>query len=76
MLHSHIKTAMLCCWLARPDSLPIIQECRDIFNRVYAPKSIENSSQEFAEDPINDIIHVPNSAMTSAVPDDLYSLLK
>ncbi|KIK37974.1 hypothetical protein CY34DRAFT_91769, partial [Suillus luteus UH-Slu-Lm8-n1] len=76
MLHSHIKTTMLCRWLARLDSLPIIQECRDIFDRVYTPKSAENSSQEFAEDPINDIICVPYSAMTSAVPDDLYSLLK
>ncbi|KAG1800473.1 uncharacterized protein HD556DRAFT_1230260 [Suillus plorans] len=37
---------MLRRWLARPDSLPVIQECRDIFDRVYAPKSVENSSQE------------------------------
>ncbi|KAG1832853.1 hypothetical protein DFJ58DRAFT_671028, partial [Suillus subalutaceus] len=26
---------------------PAIQECRDIFDRVYAPKSAENSSQQY-----------------------------
>lgn len=67
---------MLHRWLARPDSLPIIQECSDIFDRVYAPKSTESSSQESTEDSINDIICAPDSTMTSTVPDDLYSLLK
>jgi hypothetical protein len=76
MLYSYIKTTMFCRWLAQPDCSPIIQECRDIFDRVYAPKSAKNSSQVFAEDPMNDAIQVPDCAITSDVPDDLYILLR
>ncbi|OAX34555.1 hypothetical protein K503DRAFT_698508 [Rhizopogon vinicolor AM-OR11-026] len=39
MLHSFIKTARLCCWLGRPDCPPAIQECKVLFDRMYAPKS-------------------------------------
>jgi hypothetical protein len=76
MLRSFIKTTMFRRWLARLDCPPAVQECRDIFDGVYAPKSSQNSSQEFAEDPMNDTIRVPDCAMTSAVPDDLYTLLR
>jgi hypothetical protein len=76
MLHSYIKTAVFHRWFARLDCPPAIRECRDIFDRVYAPKSSQNSYQEFAEDPMNDAIQVPDCAMTSAVPDDLYTLLR
>lgn len=76
MLRSYIKTTMFRRWLARLDCPPAVQECRDIFDGVYAPKSSQNSSQEFAEDPMNDTIRVPDCAMTSAVPDDLYTLLR
>ncbi|KAG2047067.1 hypothetical protein BDR06DRAFT_898083 [Suillus hirtellus] len=46
MLHSYIKTAVFHHWFARLDCPPAIRECRDIFDRVYAPKSSQNSYQE------------------------------
>ncbi|KAG2139210.1 uncharacterized protein EDB93DRAFT_1090238 [Suillus bovinus] len=48
MLHSFIKTTKLCCWLSRPDCPPAIQECKVLFDRMYAPKSIASLDEELA----------------------------
>jgi hypothetical protein len=76
MLHSYIQAAKLRGWLARPDCPPAIQECRALFDRVYAPKSATNLSQVLTEDPINDVVQVPECATTSPVPEDLYILIR
>jgi hypothetical protein len=39
-------------------------------------KSATNSIRELAEDPMNDTIHVADCAATSAVPEDLYALIR
>ncbi|KAG1853562.1 hypothetical protein C8R48DRAFT_610914, partial [Suillus tomentosus] len=41
--------------LARPDCLPAIQECRVLFDKVYAPKGAIDPHQELAEDPMDDV---------------------
>lgn len=76
MLRSYIKATRLHRWLARTDCPPAIQECRVLFDRVYAPKGAPDPSQELAEDPMDDIVQVPDSAMTSMVPEDLYTLIR
>ncbi|KAG2740643.1 hypothetical protein P692DRAFT_20880781 [Suillus brevipes Sb2] len=75
-LHSYIKAARLHHWLARTDCLPAIQECRALFDKVYAPKGAPDPSQELAADPTDDIVQVPDLAMTSTVPEDLYALIR
>ncbi|KAG2127454.1 uncharacterized protein EDB93DRAFT_1096558 [Suillus bovinus] len=55
MLRSYIKAARLHRWLARTDCPPAIQECRALFDKVYAPKGAPDPSQELAEDPMDDI---------------------
>jgi hypothetical protein len=75
MLLSYIKAARLRCWLAREERSPAIQECRVLFDRVFN-KSATNSIRELAEDPMNDTIQVADCAATSAVPEDLYALIR
>jgi hypothetical protein len=75
MLLSYIKAARLRCWLARPDCPPAIQECGVLFDRVFN-KNATNSIHELAEDPMNDTIMVADCAATSAVPEDLYTLIR
>jgi hypothetical protein len=75
MLLSYIKAARLRCWLAREERSPAIQECRVLFDRVFN-KSATNSIRELATDPMNDTIQVADCAATSAVPEDLYALIR
>jgi len=75
MLLSYIKAARLHCWLARPDCLPAIQECAVLFDWVFN-KNTTNSIHKLAEDPMNDTIMVADCAATSAVPEDLYTLIR
>ncbi|KAG2091535.1 uncharacterized protein F5147DRAFT_586320 [Suillus discolor] len=42
MLCSYIKATRFRRWLARPDCPPAIQECRVLFDKVYAPKVPED----------------------------------
>jgi hypothetical protein len=50
MLYSFIKTSKLHCWLSQPDCLPAIQECKFLFDSMYAPKSAGTLGEELAED--------------------------
>ncbi|KAG2355951.1 hypothetical protein BDR07DRAFT_1381157 [Suillus spraguei] len=75
MLLSYIKAARLRCWLAQPDCPPAIQECGVLFDQVFN-KNATNSIHELAEDPMNDTIMVADCAATSAVPEDLYTLIR
>ncbi|KAG2050197.1 hypothetical protein BDR06DRAFT_984109 [Suillus hirtellus] len=75
MLLSYIKAARLHRWLTQPDCLPAIQECGVLFDRVFN-KSATNSIHELAKDPMNDAIKVADCAATSAVPEDLYTLIR
>ncbi|KAG2137126.1 uncharacterized protein EDB93DRAFT_1091336 [Suillus bovinus] len=47
MLRSYIKAARLHRWLARTDCPPAIQECRALFDKVYAPKAVLRASLKF-----------------------------
>lgn len=76
MLHSFIRTAKLRCWLSRADCPPAIQECKVLFDRMYAPKSATSLDEELAEDPLDDSVQVPSSALPVVVPEDLYALIK
>ncbi|KAG1882044.1 hypothetical protein C8R48DRAFT_587271 [Suillus tomentosus] len=51
MLRSYIKATKFRCWLARPDCPPAIQECRILFDRVYAPNG---ATDPLPEDPMDD----------------------
>jgi hypothetical protein len=76
MLHSFIKTTKLRCWLSRPDCPPVIQECKVLFDSIYAPNSATSLEEELAEDPLDDNIQAPPSAIAVTVPEDLYMLIK
>jgi hypothetical protein len=76
MLNSYIRATKLRCWLSRPDCPPVIRECKVLFDRMYAPKSATKSDEELAEDPFDDSVHAPISATATAVPEDLYALIK
>ncbi|KAG1869324.1 hypothetical protein C8R48DRAFT_671285 [Suillus tomentosus] len=76
MLKSHIKTAKLRRWLNRPHCPPAIRECKVLFDRMNAPKNATGLDEELAEDPLDDSVHVPMSATATAVPEDLYAVIK
>jgi hypothetical protein len=76
MLHSFIKVTKLRCWLSRPDCPPVIQECKVLFDSMYSPKSTTSLEEELAEDPLDDSVQPPPSAIAVAVPEDLYMLIK
>ncbi|KAG2079039.1 hypothetical protein BDR04DRAFT_997260, partial [Suillus decipiens] len=76
MLCSFIKAASFCHWLTQPDCPPVIQECRILFDRVYSLKGATGPSQEFAEDPMDDVVQAPDLATTSTVPEDLYIIIR
>ncbi|KAG2741909.1 hypothetical protein P692DRAFT_201725997 [Suillus brevipes Sb2] len=54
MLHAFIRNAKLRSWLSRADCPPAIQECKVLFDRMYAPKSATSIDEEHAEDPLDD----------------------
>jgi len=72
MLHSFIKAMKLRCWLSRPDCPLAIQECKVLFDRMYA----FGFKDELAEDPLDDSVRAPPSAIAVATPEDLYALIK
>ncbi|KAG0700172.1 hypothetical protein DFH29DRAFT_807897 [Suillus ampliporus] len=76
MLQSYIKATKLRCWLSRPDCPPVIRECKILFDRMYAPKSATRPDEELAEDPFDDNVRAPVSTTATAVPEDLYTLIK
>ncbi|KAG2059885.1 hypothetical protein BDR06DRAFT_848123, partial [Suillus hirtellus] len=49
MLHLFIKTSKIRCWLSCPDCPPAIQECKFLFDNMYAPKSTATLGEELAE---------------------------
>ncbi|KAG1818531.1 uncharacterized protein BJ212DRAFT_1206295, partial [Suillus subaureus] len=76
MLYSFIKTSKLHHWLSQPDCLPAIQECKFLFDSTYAPKSAGTLGEELAEDPLDDSLQAPSSAvagdwLSSPVPSSI-----
>jgi hypothetical protein len=76
MLHAFIRNAKLCSWLSRADCPPAIQECKVLFDRMYAPKSATSIDEEHDEDLLDDSVQVPSSALPAIIPKDLYTLIK
>ena len=59
LLHSHLRASKLKLWLPRTDCPPVFQEIKVLFDRIYAPKTLDSEVQ----------------TQTRSVPSDLQSLL-
>ena len=70
MLQSYLKVARLRSWLAHPQCLPAIRECKFLLDQAYG-------TAEAHQGPNNDDggILVPVTAVPTPVPQDLYGLI-
>jgi hypothetical protein len=71
MLQSYLKAARLRGWLSRPQCPPAIQECKILLDRAYRSKDASHHIDEY---PLNDSARVPDTAMQTPVPEDLFRL--
>ena len=68
LLEPFLMTSKLKCWISKPDCPPVIKECRELFNKVYASKILDNDDSVTVEEATTMPIH-----STSA---ELHVLLK
>jgi hypothetical protein len=72
LLESFLKAGKLKFWLAKPDCPAVISECKQLFDRIYAPKVPDSDGLHPYADSLNE--NAPMSPRTP--PDDLRVLLK
>lgn len=72
MLHSFLKAAKLKRWMAQPDCPTVLQECKAIFDKVYASKA---SDTDLDSHEVPSIILKGDESFSGAIPSDLRSQL-
>jgi hypothetical protein len=50
LLESFLRASKLKRWLAKPDCPPVIKECKELFDKVYAPKIPNDDDGDTVED--------------------------
>ncbi|KAI5993442.1 hypothetical protein EDD15DRAFT_2437983 [Pisolithus albus] len=72
MMLSYLKAARLRAWLSGPRCPTAVQECKILLDRAYRLTEVEDN---FGNDPDDESVQVPTSAVPTATPEDLYHIV-
>jgi hypothetical protein len=73
LLESFLRAGKLKRWLAKPDCPPVIKECKQLFDKIYAPKVPDSNLSNHS--PADESAGNIPVTRTRAIPDDLRRLL-
>ena len=72
LLESFLRVGKLKRWLTKPDCPAVIKECKQLFDKVYAPKVLDSDHSNNL--PVDVADNIP-AMHTRTIPDDLHGLL-
>ena len=73
LLESFLRAGKLKPWLAKPDCLPVIKECKLLFAKIYAPKVSDGAICDNSSTDESFEANVPVK-YTCGIPNDLHGL--